>query len=414
MRRVQLDHQAGRPVRPEVFEAMRPFFQDQFGNAASLHQAGLRVRDALARAREQVAAFVGAESPEDILFTSDGTESANLAVKGTAWAGQRRGNHIVTSAIEHPSVLRSVEFLEQHGFTSTRVATDEEGFLDPAAVLAAVTDRTLLVAVHLVNHDVGTIQPVRHLGEAAAERGLPLFVDADAAAGWLPLDVRASRVSLLSFSAPRVGGPQGVGVLYRHRRARLAPLLHGGMQEQGFRAGTENIPGIVGTGLACELAARDLARNAAATARRQEKLWAGLQARIPFLRLNGPPPGPGRSPAQLNVSVEFVEGEGLMLMLDTRGMAVASGTSCASKALQVSPVLTALGVDHSLAQGSILLSLGPDSTDEDVDTALELLPATVERLRALSPRWEELERGTIDSLIQPRGRPGRAPRRRGG
>lgn len=402
MRRVYLDHQAATPVRPEVFAAMRPFFSEAFGSASSLHEHGLRARDALARAREQVAAFIGAESPEDILFTSDGTESANLAIKGAAYANQRRGTHLVVSAIEHPAVLRSVEFLETQGFTCTRVKPDTEGFIDPDAVRAALTVKTILIAVHHVNHDIGTIEPIDEIGAVAAERGIAFYVDAEASAGWLPIDVKAMGAGLLSFSAHKFGGPKGAGVLYRNRRARLAPILHGGMQEAGYRAGTENVPAIVGTGLACEIAGRELPQCVEHTARLQQRLWDGLRERVPFIRLNGPAPGPKRLSTQLNLSVEFVEGEGLMLMLDTQGIAVASGTSCVSKALKVSPVLTAIGVEHSLALGSVLLSLGRETTDEDIATVLDVFPRIVERLRGLSPMWDEFQRGAVDSAISPR------------
>jgi len=230
MRRVFLDHQATTPVLPEVFEAMRPFFSEACGSPSSLHQLGLRARDALARARAQVAALINAESPDEIVFTSGGTESANLAVKGTAYANQRRGDHIVISEIEHPSIINSVEFLEKRGFNCTRVKVDPEGFVDPADVRAALTEKTILICVHHVNHDIGTIEPIREIGELALGKGIPLFVDAAASGGWLPIDVQAMGVKLLSLSPHRFYGPKGVGVLYRNRRARLASLLHGGVQ----------------------------------------------------------------------------------------------------------------------------------------------------------------------------------------
>ena len=402
MPQIYLDHQAATPLLPEALEAMRPFFTEGFGSASALHQLGLRARDALARAREQVAALLNAESSEEILFTSDGTESANLAVKGTAFANQRRGNHIVVSAIEHPAVLGSVEFLEKHGFTSTKVGVDAQGFVDPAEVRKALTDKTILVAVHLVNHDAGVIEPVREIGQLAAERGVAFFVDAEAGTGWMPIDVQDLGASLLAFSPHKLYGPKGVGVLYRNRRARLASVLHGGVQEGGLRAGAENVPAIVGAGVACEVAARELPRRAAYVAKLQRRLWDGLRERVPYVKLNGPEPGPRRIGTSLNVSVEFVEGEGLMLMLDTQGIAIASGTSCVSKALKVSHVLTAMGVPHTLAQGSILLSLGMDNTDADIDTVLETLPRIVEKLRAMSPLWDEFQQGLIDSLVDPR------------
>lgn len=402
MPRIYLDHQSATPLLPEAFEAMRPYFTEAFGSAGSLHEHGLRARDALAKAREQVAALVNAESAEEIIFTSDGTESANLAVKGAAYASQRRGNHIVVTTAEHPSVLGSVEFLEKHGFKATRLRVDREGFIDPKAVREAMTEKTVLVAVHLANHDVGAIQPVREIADITADQGVALYVDAEAAAGWMPVDVQALGASLVSFSPHKFYGPKGVGVLYRGRRARLASILHGGVQEGGLRAGVENVPAVVGAGVACEVAARELPRRAAHVAKLQQRLWEGIRERVPFVKLNGPEPGPRRLGTSLNVSVEFVEGEGLLLMLDTQGIAVASGTSCVSKALKVSPVLTAMGVEHTLAQGSILLSLGQDNTEADIDAVLDTLPRIVEKLRGMSPLWDEFQRGAIDSAVSPR------------
>src|SRR5262245_41605198 len=285
---VYLDHQAATPLLPEASEAMRPFFSEAFGSASSLHQQGLRARDALAKAREQMAAFIQAESPEDIIFTSDGTESANLAVKGVAYANQRRGNHIVVGATEHPAVLGSIEFLERQGFECTKVKVNAEGFVKAEDVKAALTGKTILIAVHHANHDLGAIEPVRAIGDLAAERGIAFYVDAEASAGWLPLDVRALGATLLSFSPHKFYGPKGVGVLYRHRRARLDGILQGGVQEGGRRAGTENIPSIVGAGVAAEVAARDLAARAIHVARLQQRLWDGLKAKVPYLKLNGP------------------------------------------------------------------------------------------------------------------------------
>ena len=397
---VYLDHQAATPLLPEAFEAMRPYFTAQFGNASSLHSHGLGARDALAKAREQMAAFIGAESAEDILFTSDGTESANLAIKGAAYANQKRGNHIVLSAIEHPAVLRSVEFLETQGFTSTQVKVDANGLVNPAAVREAMTDQTILVAVHHVNHDIGAIEPVREIGGIAAERGIAFYVDAEASAGWLPVNVRELGATLLSFSPHRFYGPQGVGVLYRSRRARLTSILHGGAQEGGRRAGVENIPAIVGAGVAAEIAARDLPKRTAHVARLQRKLWEGLQAKIPHLKLNGPALGPQRISTNLNLSAEFVEGEGLLLMLDARGIAVASGTSCVSKSLKMSHVLSAMGLDQGLGQAAIMLSLGQDNTDADIDYVLETLPSVVSKLRGMSPLWDEFQRGAVKSAIE--------------
>jgi cysteine desulfurase len=402
MRRVFLDHQATTPVLPEVFEAMRPFFTEACGSPSSLHHLGLRARDALALARSQVAALINAGSPDEIVFTSGGTESANLAVKGTAYANQRRGDHIVLSEIEHPSVIHSVGFLEQRGFNCTRLEVDPEGFVDPADVRAALTEKTILICVHHVNHDIGTIEPIREIGELATEKGIPLFVDAAASGGWQPIDVQAMGVKLLSLSPHRFYGPKGVGVLYRNRRARLASVLHGGVQEGGLRAGTENVPAIVGAGVAAEIAARELSERIAHTTGLQQKLWDGLKSRVEYVRLNGPEPGPRRSSTNLNLSVEFIEGEGLALALDQEGVAVASGPSCVSHSLKISPVLTAIGLAHSLAQGNVILSLGRENTTDEIQFVVDRMENAVVRLRGVSPMWQDFQRGLADSLIIPR------------
>ena len=407
MRRVFLDHQSTTPILPEVFEAMKPLFTEAFGSPSALHELGLRARDALAAARAQVAELIHAESPDDIIFTSGGTESANLAAKGTAYANQRRGNHIVLSEIEHPSVMNSVEFLKQHGFTSSRVKVDANGFVDPADVRAAITDKTILVCIHQVNHDIGTVEPIRDIAGITGEKGIPLFVDAAASGGWLPIDVQAMGIQLLSLSPHRFYGPKGIGVLYRNRRARLASIVHGGVQEGGLRAGTENVPAIVGAGVAAGIASRELPRRIAHTAQLQNRLWNGIRRSVPFVKLNGPEPGPRRLSTNLNISVEFLEGEGLVLMLDMQGIATASGPSCVSKSLKVSPVLTAIGLDYSLAQGNIIFSLGKDNTAGEIDYVIETFTQVAARLRGLSPMWDEFQRGLVDSLINPRknGRP---------
>jgi cysteine desulfurase len=295
----------------------------------------------------------------------------------------------VVSKIEHPSVLNSVAFLEKHGFTSTRVEVDGEGKVDPAKVRAAITDKTILIAVHHINHDIGTVEPIREIAEVAHDASIPLYVDADASAGWLPIDARQLGADLLSFSAPRIYGPKGVGILYRHRRARLEAILHGGDQESGRRAGVENVAGIVGAGVAAEIAGRELAQRAKHCARLQKRLWDGLRSAIPRIKLNGPEPGPGRSPANLNISVEGTEGEGQLLLCDTRGIAVASGTGCVSKSLKASHVLEGIGLEPALAVAAVIFSLGKDNSDEDIDYVLEVYPKIVAKLRAMSPSWEE-------------------------
>ena len=388
MRRIYLDFQAATPVAPEVWAAMEPWFAVSFGNPSSPHQGGLAARQAVERAREEVAAFVHARSPEQIVFTGSGTEAVNLAVKGTAWTARRRGEHLVVSGIEHPAVLHSVEFLEQQGFTCTRVPVDREGWVAPSAVRAALTDRTILVCVHHANHEIGTIEPIAEIGAIAAEAGVPLFVDAVASAGWLDIDVRALNASLLAFSPHRFGGPKGVGVLYCDRAGRLTPLVHGGGQEGGRHAGTENVPAIVGAGVACALAGRDRVARAAAARELQDRLWNGIRTAVPDAHRNGAEPGPGRLPNNLNVSFAGVEGQGVLLNLDLQGLAIAAGAACQGRSVRIPPVLAALGLDPALARGNILLSLGPGNTAEEIDHAVGVLARTIARLREMSPSWD--------------------------
>jgi cysteine desulfurase len=392
-----LDHQSSTPVLAEVFEAMRPFFVEQYGNPSSLHHLGNRARRALDQARGQVASFLHATSPDEIVFTSGGTEAANLAVKGAAYASERRGKHIVLSAIEHPSVLNSVAFLEQHGFSATRVRVDRAGWVDPAEVKSAIRPDTILVCVHHANHDVGTIEPIAQIAELANDRGIPLFVDAAASAGWLPINVEALGISLLSLSPHRFYGPKGVGVLYRNRATRLSPLLHGGDQEQRRRAGTENVPGIVGAGVAAEMAGREQAHRQEHTAALQQYLWRELKRTVTYLALNGPEPGPHRLSTNLNLSAEFTEGEGQLLSLDMAGIVVGSGTSCVSKSLKPSHVLEAMGVPAGLAQASILISLGEDNTKEEMDVTVSAYAKTINKLRSMSPLWEDFQKGLLAS-----------------
>jgi cysteine desulfurase len=378
---------------------MKPFFVEAYGNPSSQHRHGLKAREALAAARAQFASLLNARSPEEIVFTSGGTEATNLAVKGAAYANQRRGRHLVVSAIEHSAVLNSISFLEKQGFTCTRVGVDSEGLVDPAEVRSAITDQTTLICVHHANHEIGTVEPIGEIAAVANAKGVPLFVDAVASAGWLPIDVQALGISLLSLAPHRFYGPKGVGVLYRNRQARIESLIHGGGQEEGRRAGTENMPAIVGGGVAAALAWTDLPERMRRTGRWQTELWEKLRAAIPHLALNGPEPGPKRITTNLNVSAEFTEGEGQLLSLDMAGIAVASGTACISKAVKVSPVLEAIGLDRGLAQASIIISLGKDHTDEEIARFLEVYTRVIGRLRSMSPLWEEFEKGLVSSMI---------------
>lgn len=389
--RVYLDYQAATPVLPEALEAMQPYFREKCGNASSLHSDGIFARDALNKAREQFAGFLNARAAEEILFTSNGTEAVNLAVKGSALASQRRGKHIVLSATEHPAVTGSVRWLETLGFSSTIVPVEKDGAIRPEAVQEALRPDTILVAIHQANHDIGTIAPIQQIGEIVAEKGITFFVDAVAAGGWLPIDVQSFNASLLAVSPHRFYGPKGVGILYRNPRARLTPIIHGGEQEQGYRAGTENVAAIVGAGVAAEVAGRELSARAARVAELQKKLGAEL-LQIPHTVLNGAALGANRLPNNLNVTVKYVEGEGLALMLDVRGIAIGSGTSCVTKEKKLPPVLAAIGLDEAAAKGTILITLGKETTDQEIGRLAEALPNVVTTLREMSPEWEDFQR----------------------
>lgn len=390
--RVYLDYMAATPLLPEVREAMLPFLGERFGSPSSMHLEGAQAREALGRAREQFAALLGAESPESIIFTSSGTEAANLAVKGAALAQKRRGKHIVLSAAEQPAVNRSVEWLAELGFTSTKVPVDGAGRIDPDEFAAALREDTILACAHHANHDVGTIQRLDRIGQTTSERGIPLFVDATASAGWTPLDVQAAPADLVAVAPHRFYGPKGAGVLYRHRRARIAPLIHGGEQEGSRRAGTENVAAIVGAGQAAVIAARDLSARQAGARKLQEFLHARISERIPHFVLNGPPPGPERLPHQLSLSFEFVEGEGLALMLDVKGVALASGAACVTKSMRMPAVLAAIRLPEELAKGTVIASLGSEQTEKEMLFAAETLAKAVAALREMSPGWEEFQR----------------------
>ncbi len=374
--------------------------RDCFGSPSSLHRFGLDARAALTAAREQVAALINAESPEEIIFTANAAEAANLAIVGTVEANRRfGGKRVVLSAAEHPSVIDPALALENGGIDCEEVGVDSVGAIDLARLEGVLSDDCLLLATHHANHDLGTIQSVAGIGEIAMEKGAPYFVDASFSGGWLPVDVRAMRASLLSLEPNRFHGPKGVGVLYRQRRARVHPLIRGGSQEDGRRAGEENLPAIVGAGVAAEIALRELEVRRESVARIQAGLWNGLRERVPQLKLNGPEPGAGRLPTNLNLSVEFVEGEGVALRADLKGLAIGSGSACVSKALKVPRALAAIGLDPALAQGGVILSPGAMNLEAEVNEAVEILAGVIEDLRGMSPTWEEFKAGNRASQV---------------
>lgn len=382
---VYLDHQSASALRPEALEAMRPFLTEQWGNASSLHRRGQKARQALQRAREQVAAFLNAKNAEDIIFTANGTEAANLAIRGAALAMEQRESpgDFVTSAIEHPSILKNGDWLEKRGWKKTILPVDSLGRVEPVSLTPQ--PGPLLAALQVANPDVGTLQPTAELiSQTHAQQGV-VFCDATAAAGWMPIDVQSLEADLLSISPHRIGGPVGVGILFQSPGVGLEPQILGGEQEHGQRAGTENLPAIIGAGVALELAAQEQEQRIAHVARLQKMLWEGLRERIPDLHLNGPEPGSDRLPNQLNLSPAGLEGEAILLALDLAGVQVHAGAGCVSKQLKVPPVLAAIGVEPKLAQASVTLSLGPDNTEEEIQRVLEVFPKVVARLRAMSP-----------------------------
>ena len=386
MTRVYLDRIAATPLLPEVREAMGPFLGDAFGNPQSLHSAGRRAQEAVEEARQDVAALVGAKAAE-IYFTASGTEANNFAVKGLALGQQARGRHVVVSAIEHSSVLNSVKALERYGFSSTLVPVDGTGKVDPAEVEKALTEETVLVSVMTANSEVGTIEPVAAVAAVAKKRGVLVHTDAVAAAGTVPLDVQALGVDALSLAGDQFYGPKGGAALYVRKGVRILPLIDGGIQESGRRGGTENVPAIVGLGRAARLAARDMASRRAALEPLRDRILDELPARIERVLVTGS--RTDRLPHHASLCVEFVEGEAMLLSLDMKGVAAASGSACTSKSLKVSQVLLAMGLDHATAQGSLVFSLVDGTTGGDIDHLLEIFPPIVDRLRRMSPLYTD-------------------------
>jgi len=384
-RSVYMDHAATTPTRPEVVEAMLPYFSERFGNPSSLYTLAREAEEAVEEARGRVAAAIGA-SPEEVFFTSGGTEADNWAIKGVAAASRKKGDHIVTSSIEHHAVLHTCRALEKQGYRVTYLPVDEFGRVEPERVEEAITDKTVLVSVMAANNEIGTVQPVRAIAAVAHDHGVPFHTDAVQAIGAFPVDVNEIGADLLAISAHKFGGPKGVGALYVRRKTRIGTFMDGGAQEQGRRAGTENVPGIVGLGKAIDLAVAGMARNAFRNAAMRDRLIRGILETIPDTRLNGHPVE--RLANNVNVAFRYVEGESILLMLDARGIAASTGSACTSASLEPSHVLTACGLPPEHAHGSLRLTLGHRNTEEDVDYVLSVLPGVIERLRGMSPLRE--------------------------
>ncbi|MDV2481156.1 cysteine desulfurase NifS [Methanoculleus sp. Wushi-C6] len=381
-RSVYLDHAATTPVRPEVARAMLPYFSERFGNPSSLYALAREAKGAVEEVRDRVAAAIGA-SPEEVFFTAGGTEADNWAIKGVAAANRRKGDHIVTSAIEHHAVLHPCRALEKQGYRVTYLPVDEFGRVEPERVEEAITDKTILVSVMAANNEVGTIQPVAAIAKIARDRGVPFHTDAVQAIGAFPVDVERMGADLLALSAHKFGGPKGVGALYIRRGTRVGTFMDGGAQERGRRAGTENVPGIVGMGKAIEIAVAEMPQKSVWLAATRDKLIRGILDSIPDTRLNGHPTE--RLPNNVNVAFRYVEGESILLMLDALGIAASTGSACTSASLEPSHVLTACGLPPEHAHGSLRLTLGSRNTGEDVDYVLEVLPQVIGRLREISP-----------------------------
>ncbi len=386
MRIINMDHVAASPLLPEVVETMIPFLKEKYGNPSSMHSLGEEVTEAIDESREKVANLINAK-PTDIIFTSGGTESNNWALKGVMNASRSRGNHLITSSIEHFSIMHAIKALEKSGVEVTRLPVDKFGFVDPDDVKKAITPQTVLISVMHANNEIGTIEPVSEIGKIARERGIPFHTDAVATVGVIPVDVQAMNVDLLSLASNPMYGPHGVGALYVKKGVKISPLLDGGIQEGGLRAGTENVLGIVGMGKAAEIAVRDMRSRFDHLIPLRDKLINEIPQVIEEVDLVGHPTQ--RLPGNASLTVKYVEGESMLLFLDMEGVKIASGSACISRSLKVSHVMLSMGIDAGTAQGSLLFTLGSDNTMEDVDDVLRVLPPIVQRLREMSPLYKK-------------------------
>lgn len=385
MKRVYLDYNATTPTHSEVVKTILPYYEEIFGNALSVHQFGQEARKVVDEAREKVANFIGAK-PEEIVFTSGGTEANNFAIKGIAYAREKRGRHIITSSIEHHAVLNPCKYLEKKGFKVTYLPVDGYGLIDPEDVKRAITRETILITIMHANNETGTIEPIAEMGKIAREKGIIFHTDAIQSVGKIPVDVNELNVDLLSLSGHKIYGPKGIGALFIRKGTKIEPLIHGGHHERNRRAGTENVPAIVGLGKAVEVVAQKMEEESQHLINLRNKLWKGIKEKIDYVKLNGHPER--RLPNTLNVSFEFVEGESMILNLDLKGIAVSTGSACTSGSLEPSHVLRAMKVEPAIAQGSIRFSLGKGNTEEDIEYVLEVLPEIVFRLRAMSPLYK--------------------------
>jgi cysteine desulfurase len=386
MKRIYLDHNATTAVDPEVLKAMMPFFADTSGNASSIHEFGRSARMALERARENIANLIGC-SPDEIIFTSGGTESDNLAIKGTAWTKMDRGKHIITSKIEHPAVLESCRFLEKHGFEITYLSPDNKGRISPADIKKAIRSDTILISIMHANNETGTIQDLSELTKITQESGAVFHTDAVQSTGKIPYTIDELGVDLLSVSAHKLYGPKGVGLLYARKKTKIQPQSHGGSHEHKIRAGTENVAGIIGLAKAMEVAWRDMKAETARLRKLTEKFVQGVKSRIDDITIIGDQEN--RVPNTVNIAFRAIEGESIVLSLDLKGIAVSSGSACASGAVEPSHVITALGIPPELARGAIRFSFGRSSKEADLEYILDMLEQEIDRLRSISPLYRK-------------------------
>lgn len=397
MKQIYLDHASTTPVRAEVLEAMLPYFSEKFGNPSSIYPLGQEASDALTEARETIANTIGAKARE-VFFTSGGTESDNWAIKGFMHANATKGKHLITSAIEHHAVLHTCESLEREGFEVTCLPVDEHGMVSVEDFKAAIRPDTILASIMFANNEIGTIEPIAELAAAAHEAGVVFHTDAVQAFGHEPIDVNGLGIDMLSASSHKIYGPKGVGLLYVRKGVKLQNLLDGGQQERGKRGSTENVPGIIGFAKATELAQIDLLPERDRQRALRDHAIKRILAEIPDAKLNGS--WEDRLANNVNFSFEFIEGEGMLLQLAARGICVSSGSACTSGSLDPSHVLLAIGLPHEIAHGSLRLTIGRSTTQEDVDFTIDSLKTTLENLRMMSPLYEDYERGKVDSVIK--------------
>jgi len=385
-RKIYLDYAATTPTDPEVVKAMLPYFTERFGNPSSIHSFGQESKAAVEEAREKIANLIGAK-PEEIIFTSGGTESDNSVLKGIAYANQNKGNHIITASIEHHAIIEPCKFLKKNGFKVSYLSVDKDGLVNPEDVKRAITDKTILISVMHANNEIGTIEPIAEIGRIAHEQEIYFHTDAVQNVGHLPINVDNLNVDLLSISGHKLYGPKGVGAFYVRKGTRTVSFMHGGEQERRRRASTENVPGIVGFGKAVEIAEKKMHKEAKELTILRDKLIKGIFEKIDNVHLNGHPVR--RLPNNVNVSVEFVEGESILLNLDMEGIAASTGSACNSSSLEASHVLLALGLSHELAHGSLRFTLGRYTKEEDIDFVLEVLPRIIAKLRFMSPLYKK-------------------------